>query len=120
MKNYKAILALAAGLLMFGATASADDPPLVDGSIWTVSTEAEKEAYLIGAGNFMTVEYIVQSKADTAPSEDQSAISRWYAALEDSTIDELVAAVDDYYASNADELDTPVLVAIWNTFVETD
>lgn len=106
--------------LAFGASTFAEDAPLVDGNLWTVSSEQEKEAYLIGAGNFMTVEYIVQSKADTAPTENQSAISRWYDALEATTVNEVVATVDSWYASNPGKMSTPVLVVIWNSYVENE
>ncbi len=113
-------LVLVASLSVLGGAVIAEEAPLVDGSVWTVSTEEEKEAYLVGAGNFMTVEYIVQSKAETAPSDEQSAVSAWWGALEDTTINDLVGAVDSFYGNNPDKMDVPVLVVIWNTFVETD
>ena len=118
MKTSRILVAALASFLLFSA--QAEEAPLVDGNVWSVSSEEEKEAYLIGAGNFMTVEYIVQSKADTAPSDDQSAISDWYNALEATTINDIVAAVDAFYAANPGSMDTPVLVVIWNAFVEKD
>ncbi len=118
MRISRQFIAVLATMFLYAAQAGA--APLVDGDVWTVSSEEEKEAYLIGAGNFMTVERIVQSKADIAPTDEQSSISSWYTALEATTINELVAAVDAWYTANPGSLETPVLVVIWNSFVETD
>jgi hypothetical protein len=55
-------------------SAYAEDVPLIDGNIWAVSTEVEKESYLVGAGNFMTVEHVFQQQMDNPPTDEQSAV----------------------------------------------
>lgn len=119
--NIRKILFVALiGTLFGSASVLAEEKPLVDGNVWVASSETEKEAYMIGAGNFMTIEYIVQSKADSELTDDQSSVPEWWAALEDTTINDVVAAVDAWYASNPGSMDTPVLVVVWNSLVETD
>lgn len=98
--------------------ALADESLLADGNAWVASSEPEKEAYLYGVGNMMTVEYIVQDKATTAPTDEQSSIRRWWNALEAVDVEEVMARVDAWYAANPDKLAEPVLVVIWNEYVE--
>jgi len=111
---------LAAIAIGFGGNAAAESLTLVDGTVWTASSEQEKEAYLVGAANFLSVEYIVQSKADQRPTDQQSSIGRWWSALEHISINEAMAVIDDWYEVHPDRLGEPVLVVIWNSYVETD
>lgn len=120
MSARKFILVLVAATLSLGlaGAASGEEAPLADGTAWTASSEAEKEAYLVGFGNFMTVEYIVQQQADVPPTDEQSSIGRWWAALEDADVSDVVAAIDAYYSDNPDDLAKPVIMVLWHTYVE--
>ena len=110
-----------ASAFAFCVSAQAQEPPpLIDGTIWTESSEVEKESYLVGASDFLMVELIVQSKADTPLTDDQSAISEWHDALEHVIYEDLIEAIDAWYAANPGSIDTPVLVVVWNEYVETD
>ena len=122
MSARKIILVLLVTTLSLGlaGAASGDEAPLADGTAWTASSEAEKEAYLVGIGNFMTVEYIVQQKAGNPPTEEQSSIGRWWAALEEIDVSDVVAVIDAYYAENPDDLAKPVIMVLWHTYVETE
>lgn len=104
----------------FGTAFAEDDSPMADGVMWEESSHVEKTAYLVGAGNFLTVEYIVQQKSENQPSDEQSAIRRWWDELEDVSLDELIETVDTFYRDNPNQMTVPVLVVIWNAFVETD
>lgn len=97
-----------------------EDVPLIDGIIWAVSSDVEKESYLVGAGNFMTVEYVVQQQADSPPTDEQSAVSRYWHAIEAVTLNDMIDVIDNWYADNPDNLETPVLVVIWNEYVEKE
>ena len=96
------------------------DVPLNDGALWQASSQVEKTAYLVGAANFLEVEYVVQQQSDNKATDDQSAIRRWWDALKDDSLDDLINAVDAFYRDNPDQMTVPVLVVIWNTFVETE
>jgi hypothetical protein len=97
-----------------------EEVPLIDGSIWAESTEVEKESYLVGAGNFMTVEYVFQKQMKDPPTDEQSAVPRYWHAIEDVTLNDMIGAIDSWYAENPDKLETPVLVVIWNEYVEKE
>jgi hypothetical protein len=102
------------------AFAQGEDIPLTDGHLWQLSSHVEKTAYLIGAGNFLAVEYVVQQQSDSPPTDEQSSIRQFWDGLEDESLDDLINAVDRFYRDNPDEMEDPVLVVIWNTFIETD
>ena len=110
------LLALA---LFFPAFASAD-APLIDGTVWTVSSEVEKESYLVGVGNLMSVEIAFHSQIDNPPSSDQTTIKKLWDGISEVSINELMATIDDWYRSNQDSMDTPALVVLWITYVEPE
>ncbi len=112
------LLCLAVGA--FDTAFAEEDTPLTDGTLWGESSHVEKTAYLVGAGNFPTVEYVVQQQSDTQPTDEQSSIRQFWDGLEDVSLNELIDAVDNFYQENPDKLTVPVLVVIWNSFVETD
>ena len=109
-----------AGTVAFAQDEEVDDIPLIDGNIWAVSTDVEKESYLVGAGNFLTVEYVFQQQMENPPTDEQSSVPRYWDGLEGSTINEMIADVDKWYEDNPDELEKPVLVVIWNEYVEEE
>lgn len=102
------------------AFAQNEDIPLTDGHLWQLSSHVEKIAYLIGTGNFLAVEYVVQQQSENPPTDEQSSIRQFWDSLEDESLDDLINAVDRFYRDNPDELEDPVLVVIWNTFIETE
>ena len=61
------IIALVCFAVSGFATAFAEESPMVDGVMWGESSHVEKTAYIVGAGNFLTVEYIVQQKSENPP-----------------------------------------------------
>jgi hypothetical protein len=107
-------------LVFMLGSAFAEDVPLIDGNVWSESTDVEKESYLVGAANFMTVEHVFQQQMDDPPTDEQSAVPRYWDAIEDVTINDMVAVIDSWYTDNPDELETPVLVVIWNEYVEKE
>ena len=118
---------LAASLMCIGfalgsafADDASDDVPLIDGIIWAESTDVEKESYLVGAGNFMTVEYVFQQQIENPPTDEQSAVPRYWHAIEDVTLNDMIDVIDSWYMDNPAELETPVLVVIWNEYVEKE
>ena len=104
----------------FGTAFAEEDSPMAAGVMWEESSQVEKTAYLVGAGNFLTVEYIVQQKSENPPTDEQSAIRRWWDELEGVSLDELIDTVDAFYRDNPNQMTVPVLVVLWNSFVETD
>ena len=114
---------IGACLLLFAAVAGAQDAediPLTDGVGWMASSTVEKTAYVVGANDLLVVEYIAQQKSDNPPTEEQSSIPGFWEALDGVTINEFIATLDSFYESNPDSMETPVMVVIWNTYVEPD
>ena len=118
VKNFTSVCLLA--MLMFASSiVSADDEPFVNGDGWAASSASEKTAYIVGAGDFMTMEYVSQMKfAKPTPTPEQTTVQSYWKGLEGQTMDSLVQTVDDWYEANPDSMDTPVLVVIWKQVVE--
>jgi hypothetical protein len=113
------IVGLCIGIFWTAAATAAEDVPLIDGDLWNKSSRVEKTSYLIGAGNYMTVEYVFQVEAaDPKPTSGQSPTADFWNGLDDVSLDELIDTIDDWYAANPNELQVPVLVVIWNEIVE--
>ena len=102
------------------AVAQEEDSPMVAGTMWGESSHPEKIAFLVGAGNFLTVEYIVQQKSENQASDEQSSIRRWWDGLEAVSLDELIETADAFYRDNPNQMTVPVLVVLWNAYIETD
>ena len=98
----------------------ADDAPLADGTQWLESSTVEKTAYLLGAGNFMTIEYVVQQHSGNPPTDEQSSVRRFWEGSEAVSLNELISTIDRFYKENPDKLTQPVLMVIWDEFVEKE
>ena len=96
----------------FGTAFAEEDSPMVDGVMWGESSHVEKIAYMVGAGNFLTVEYIVQQKSENPPTDEQSAINEWWAGVGDTPLDDLINTADAFYRDNPNQMTVPVLVVI--------
>ena len=102
------------------AFAQEADVPMAEGVLWIASSNVEKTAYLVGAGNMMEVEYVVQQQSENPGAFEDSSIQRYWDGVADESLDDMIAAIDSFYADNPDQMTVPVLMVIWNTFVETD
>ena len=98
--------------------AAAEDVPIVDGTLWMQSSDVEKRSYVIGAGNFISIEYLYQSKAEQPPTYHQSSVPDFYKYTDGLTLDEIIEAADNWYKNHPDDMDTPVLTVFWDTLVE--
>ncbi len=64
------LVCLAVGIS--GTAFAGEDILLTDGTLWGESSHVERTAYLVGAGNFQAVEYVVQQQNGTQPTDGQS------------------------------------------------
>lgn len=106
--------------LVFGAVAiqiHAEDVPLADGVLWKESTQFEKKAYLVGASNFMSIEYAYQQRNGKPPSDEQTTIRRFWDHTEGVSLDAAIAGIDKWYANNPDHFNRAVLDVIWVIWV---
>ncbi len=103
------VLSVAAG------SARAQEVPIVNGDLWTKSTEQVKKAYLVGIANVLQVESAYQ--AANKPSDAQSLVPRAAKGLRGQTLDSVRQGLDRWYAANPDKLQRPVLETIWFEFV---
>ena len=122
-KTTRWLSGIAAAFLFFlnAPAAVSEDLPQMTGEQWEDSSPAVKRAYLIGISNLMDAEYAFQMRfAKPKPSSKQTLIQRMYGAADGNTIDASVAAVDAWYAKNADKKNKAILDVLWLIYVKKD
>ena len=112
------LLCVATGMAAWSIQVAAEEVPLVDGKLWAKSSEVEKKSYIIGAGNFMSLEYAYQVKGEAPPTVDQSSVPAFYEHMENVTLDDVIQTADQWYQRHPDKLDTPVLGVLWLELVK--
>lgn len=117
MRGYRySWLFLFVGIFFVGANAGFAQQKMnhtssdLDGTVWMQSTEQEKEAFLLGAGSAVVLEYHVRNKLAEEPSK---FIRGWIEALKDMTWVDLAHKIDGYYKNNPDKMNRPVFDVIW-------
>jgi len=113
MKSELRAVLLAACVVLSTATGSAlaQEVPIVNGELWTKSTEQVKKAYLVGIANVLQVETAYQ--AANKPSDTQSLVPRAAKGLQGQTLDTVREGLDRWYAANPSRLQRPVLETLW-------
>ena len=111
MKMKSSLLAACMALAMVAGNARAQEIPLVNGDLWTQSTEQMKKAYLVGVANVIQVEAAYQ--AANKPADAQSLVPRELKGLQGQTLDSVRAKLDAWYAANPGKLQRPVLETLW-------
>lgn len=86
----------------------------VDGNLWMESTTEQKQAYLVGVVNVLSVNQALRQKRGTADASDP--LSRYLAAADRQSIAQMQASLDSYYANSANR-SVPVLGALWRAAV---
>jgi hypothetical protein len=98
-------------ILAWPALGSAREVPVVTGEHWVKSTPQERKAFLMGAATIMELEQEVQGMPP--PPADKSLIDVWCRGLSHFSFDEMVKAIDDWYAAHPDRLSRPVVEVMW-------
>jgi hypothetical protein len=98
-------------LMAVVGNARAQEIPIVNGELWTKSSEEMKKAYLVGIANFLQVENAYFGA--NPPSDAQSFVPRMVRGLKGATLDSVRTSLNDWYAKNPDKLQRPVLETIW-------
>ncbi len=99
--------------MLIAGLAVGEDIPLVDGSIWRKSSQTEKQSYIIGVSNLLSVEYAYQQGSKPPPSDEQTIIRRLYEDVDEVTLDGVIARIDQWYKDNPGMINRAVLDVIW-------
>ena len=83
--------------------------PIVTGEHWIKSTPQERKAFLLGASTIIELEQEVQG----ATPPPKTTIDTWCKGLSHFTIDQMVTAIDKWYAEHADKQARPVVEVMW-------
>ena len=105
---------------MASAAMAQGEIPLTDGEGWLASSKVEKTAYIVGANDLLVVEYITQQKNNAGLTKEESSVQGYWDGLEGETIEGLIETIDSFYENNPESMETPVMVVIWNSYVEPE
>ena len=110
----KSLLRLLGGLVLtlllaVPALAVEYEAPVVTGEHWMKSTPQERKAFLVGAATIIELEQEVQG--DTPPKK--TTIDVWCKGLAPYSFDQMVTAIDQWYAANPDKVTRPVVEVMW-------
>ena len=110
----KSLLRLLGGLVLtlllaVPALAVEYEVPVVTGEHWMKSTPQERKAFLVGAATIIELEQEVQG--DNPPKK--TTIDVWCKGLSPYTFDQMVTAIDQWYAANPDKVSRPVVEVMW-------
>ena len=110
---------LLTGLLFTGSSscfAQGTTPsPDVDGFVWMKSTDAEKKAFLFGAGTAIALEYQMRAKRAEEPSK---FIKGWIEAFDNMSWAEMASKLDAFYESNPDKENRLVFDVLWHEMIK--
>lgn len=98
-------------LAMVGGVARAESIPIVTGQQWMASTDAEKQAYLVGIANLLDVERAYADGGNTANSDDIA--QRFGRGMQGQTLDSVRESLDSYYKANPTMIQHPVIETLW-------
>jgi hypothetical protein len=92
--------------------------PVLKGDQWLTMDENAKVAFIWGVAHVVTIEEVIMEKypdqkRDTFVTKIVEASSK-----SPMTMNQVVAAIDKFYADNPDKTGTPVMMVIWDTLVK--
>jgi hypothetical protein len=112
--RFTLMAAVAAALwLSVSSAAIAEDTPQATGEHWTMATEREKRAYLLGMASIIDLEIETQGTNPPEVVRNNSVIREFSTGLRDYSIPEVQQAIDAWYAAHPDQITRPVLETIW-------
>jgi hypothetical protein len=113
---------LAASLFLLCLTAGAGNAhamTILEGEVWQGMSHDEKTAFIWGVGHLATFEYRAMEGDNgmTQQRADSSLIPPLVETLRQHSINEVVTTIDNYYRDHPDQVQRPVLNAIFQTLI---
>jgi hypothetical protein len=90
--------------------------PLFKGDTWQKATQDEKVSFIWGICHVVSIEHELMVKFPELKVENFSAkVAEGMAGV---PINDIVRKIDEYYAANPTQMDTPVVMVMWDTLVK--
>ncbi len=90
--------------------------PLLTGIEWQKAVQAEKVGFVWGICHVITIEQMLMEKFPSLKVQNFSAKAA--EGLAGAKLNDIVLAVDGYYAANPANLDAPVIRVIWDVLIK--
>jgi len=108
-------IALGLTLLVSTSVWAQPAPPVINGDLWMNSSPEVRKAFLIGAGNMVSLESAYSKKKGTPPPVAGAMVA---SALNDLTLDEISSRITRWYAANPGRRNMPVMGVVWVDMVQ--
>jgi hypothetical protein len=98
--------------------------PLLKGDVWQKVDHDAKVGFIWGAAHVILIEKILMEEIPELRRESfitkvlEARAARIQAGVAATTINEVVAQIDQYYKDHPDQLDVPVMKVIWDVAVQ--
>ncbi len=90
--------------------------PVLKGDVWQKMTPDSKVAFIWGVGHVVAIEQHLREKYPEL--KVQNFCSKAAEGMADIPMNEVVARIDNFYNSNPDELEKPVMSVLWATSIK--
>jgi hypothetical protein len=90
--------------------------PILKGDIWQKMTPDSKVAFLWGVGHVVAIEQHLMEKYQELKT--QNFCSKAAEGMVNIPMNEVVARIDNFYNTNPDEIEKPVMSVLWATSIK--
>ncbi len=90
--------------------------PILKGDIWQKMTPDSKVAFIWGVGHVVAIEQHLMQKYPEL--KVQNFCSKAAEGMAEIPMDEVIARIDNFYNTNPDELEKPVVSVLWATAIK--
>lgn len=89
--------------------------PVLRGDLWLKMTHDERVAFIWGFGHVVSIEQYLMEKYPELQRD--SFVAKVMEGMANTPMNEVVSRVDEYYESNPNESDKPVMSVLWDTMI---
>ncbi len=107
-----AVLLVALSTAAWAADQPPGDLPIVTGVHWVDSSHEQKRAFLFGVGNMLEIEQAMAGD-DYEAMRGRSIVPVLLEGLSGTSIENIVTALNDFYAVHADQISRPVIEVLY-------
>ncbi len=92
------------------------DMPVLKGDLWQKMTQDSKVAFIWGFGHVVAIEQHLMEKYPELKRDD--FVSKVVEGMAGIPMNDVISRIDNYYATNQDQLEKPVVSVIWDTMIK--
>ena len=92
--------------------------PILDGDLWLKMTHDDKVAFVWGLWHVVSIEHYLMNKYPELKRDNFSAKIIEGSKKTQLTMNQIVSLIDNYYRTNPDEVEKPVVGVLWDEMIK--